>query len=133
MFMKISVRISSRLRLTVTWQQLGMPDYTRGCVPTSQLSYPLSLFSIPLPLLFSHVPGQSLLSSPSPFLTLHSILNSPPHAINKLYTILYQPYGWYLRGKGCLRMGLQKQPSHHLIILQVYPPISLKTISLYAN
>jgi hypothetical protein len=30
--------------------------------------------------------------------------------LNKLYSTLYPLCGWYLRGKGCLSMGLQRQP-----------------------
>jgi hypothetical protein len=58
------------------------------------------------------------LSLPPPFLCLYFSINSTPHALNKLYSILY--HGWSLRGKGCLSMGPQRHPfPPHLI---AHPP-----------
>jgi hypothetical protein len=100
--------------------QIGLAYYKWGCLTPPQISLPpphppptLSpiLFSPSLPFLL-HVPGWPLLfSSPTP-LCLYSLLYSPSHALNKLYSTLYLSYDWYLRGKGYLSMGPLQHPSH---------------------
>jgi hypothetical protein len=63
-------------------------------------SLTLSVPSLPIPLphLFSHVPGQSLLLPLFAFLYLYAILSSPSHVLNKVYSALYVLYNWSLRG-----------------------------------
>jgi hypothetical protein len=74
------------------------------------LSFSLSPHSLP-PLSPRGHRGSLLLYSPhlSAFLCLYYPLNSPPHAPNKLYSILYcvaGPSG----GRGCLSMGPLRHP-----------------------
>jgi hypothetical protein len=87
----------SRLLLTVTWQQPGVPDLLkRGCLPPPHSlafapapmpSFPPSIF---LPLFKCSWP-LLLFLLPSP---LCLPLNSPSHALNKLYSILHRPSVW---------------------------------------
>ena len=48
---------------------------------------------------------------------LYSLLNSTSNALNKLYSTLYPSYVWYIRGEGCLRMGLPTEAPFNLMIL----------------
>jgi hypothetical protein len=52
-----------------------------------------------------------------------SSLNSPPHALNKLYSIYYTVVRLVPRGKGCFGMGQQRYPFPHIILHlhQTYP------------
>jgi hypothetical protein len=81
--------------------QACLIHYKRGCLAPPLLlllcplaPYQLSKFLSPLPI---HVLMASLYSSLSAFLCLYYPLNSPPHALNKLYTI--PPCGLSLRGE----------------------------------
>jgi hypothetical protein len=68
-------------------------------LPDSLFYYPFSPHGHGQPLFL-----YSLLSA---LLCLHYSLNSHPHAINRLYSILYYTISvWSLRGKGCLCVGL---------------------------
>ena len=120
------VSILSKLRAAVTWQQPDRSDpLYKGLLVPSSLSCsslvllfflcffsPFSPHSLPLSL---HVLMASLYSSTSlsfsAFLCLYYPLNSLPHALNKLYSILYHcvagPSGgkdasaWACRGTPC--------------------------------
>ena len=100
------VSILFKLHPTVTWQHPGMllPHYKRGCLPpplSLLLSCSLALFpspSLPYSLSSLSMASTSLLS---PSLCLYYPVDSPPHALNKL---------WSLRGKGCLGMGPLRHP-----------------------
>ena len=76
--------------------------------------FPIALLgSFPFPPLsiLSWLASTSLLLLISAFLCFYYSLNSPPHALNKLYSILYHcvagPWGG---GKGCLGTGLTRHP-----------------------
>lgn len=69
------------------------------------LPFPISPCAHGQPLLL-----YSLSLFPSAFLCLYYPFSFPPRALNNLCSILYLSYGWYLRGKGCLSMGLQRHP-----------------------
>jgi hypothetical protein len=105
---------------TVIWQQPGiLTQYKMGCLPPPHSRSPLaSVPSLPIP--FPPL-------SPRVHVRLYYLLNSPPFALNKLYFILYLSYGWYLRGKGCLSMVLQRRPlpPHHTSLQQTYPWLPL--------
>jgi len=118
--------------------QVCLTQYKRFCLPLLTL---LLSYSPSLPLLS---PFSSLLSPPvrpalTPLLLFSLSLslsllclyspNSPPHALNKLYSILYPSFGWYLRGKGCLSLGPQRYnlPPQHATPL---PNISLASLSI---
>jgi hypothetical protein len=119
-----SVSISSTPQLPSN-SQVGLTHCKRGCLflphsLTLLLSYfyplpSLSLLSL-LPSLSlstgSWPASTTLLSSLSLCLSLSLLLQLSSPCLNKLYSILY---GWYLRGKGCLRMGLQRHPFHLFI------------------
>jgi hypothetical protein len=109
--------------------QVCLIHYKRGCVPSphSLPLFPFCPFSLPPPppslFTFSWSASTPLSACLSVTLSLlfclYSLFNFPPHALNKLYSILYPSYGWYLRGKGCLSIGLQKHP-FHLSIQHLY-------------
>ena len=133
--------------------QVGLTHYKRGCLPPPpSLDLLLSSFSLPFlgsslppsPISFSLSPcvhGQPLLlySLPlSAFLCLYYPLNSPPHALNKLYSILYCHVAGPSGGKTCLDMGLLRHlPSSYLITPphRTYPPplSSYKDIMWFCN
>ena len=76
------------------------------------LSHPLILSAPSLPI--------ALPTSLSLCLSLSPLPQLPPQALNKLCSIPYLSYGWYLSGKGCyLSMGLQRRPlaPHHIMPL----------------
>jgi hypothetical protein len=87
------------------------------------------LLSYPLPLCPSspHPPPQPPRAHGQP------LLHSTPHAVNKLYSILYLSHGWYLRGKGCLRTGSQRQSIPCTIphFYQTYPWLPFLFIKYY--
>jgi hypothetical protein len=110
----------------ICWYSVWTPPhsylahYKRGCLPP-----PRSLASLVLLLLSAcPLPPHSLHPSlwwswPAPllyfllsaFLCLYYSLDSPPHALNKLYSMLYcHRCVWSLRGKGCLGTGLRRHP-----------------------
>jgi hypothetical protein len=87
--------------------QVGLAHYKRGCLtppPSLTLLPLLSLSFAPcspsIPILFppprTHGCSLLLYSLPlSSFLCLYYPLNSPPHALNKLYTTLYYTILYY--------------------------------------
>jgi hypothetical protein len=105
--------------------QVGLTHYKRGCLPPPPSLTPASLLwlSCPLDPHLSSFPSCAppprvhgrplLLYSPllSAFLCLYYPLNSPPHALNKHYSMLYLSCGWSLRRKGWdLGMGPLRHP-----------------------
>ena len=93
------VDILSRLRPTVTWQQLNVPDSICPFPPHS-------------PPQFSPCAHMAdLLSSPSPL---------PPHALNKLYSMLYCPVAGPSGGRDVSAWAHRGTPSPHSIFLLPY-------------
>ena len=95
--------------------QVSLAHHKTGCLaPPLSLLFSSSLaflvsFSSPIspcghgwPLLLSF-----LLSA---FLCLYYSLNSPPHALDKLYSYTIPSCGWSLWGKKCLGMGSLRHP-----------------------
>ena len=61
------------------------------------------------------------------FLCLYYPLHCPPHALNKLYSILY--HNWSLRGKGCLALDMDPL-RHPLPPYFTIPPENISPFSL---
>ena len=124
--------------------QLCLIHSKRGCLPPPLSSSSSSCSCLPLCPLTPSLPCpplrlhllmaglySSYLLSLSAFLCLYYPLNSPPHALNRLfYTVPL--CDWFLRGKACLSMSPQRQ------LLPPYlttPPqnISLLSLSFYKH
>ena len=119
-----SVSILSRLRPTLPANsQVCLTHCKRGSLalllsfwPSCSVLSPLfPFFPFPSPLSSCSHGQLLLLYSLSAFLCLYYPLNSPPHSLNKMSETIPW-YSWSLMGKGCLSMGLQRNP------LSPHPP-----------
>ena len=115
-----------KLLPTITWQQPS-----RLLAPSS-LSYSCFLLASLLPtLLFPSPHGQPvLLYSLSPFLYP---LNSPPHALNKLYSILYLCVADPLGGRDSSSWAMLRYPFPHTSPLLHQTYLSLLSLSFYKH